>query len=178
MEKYSFSRVSPRHKYLAPSPLQPYPHPSRTTTPPPNADRKLPTSQASPKRLSYLLSYPSRFGSAPAPGMRWPYWPRRDHPPAPTCNPGIEPIPPPSLDREKHPRITSSSPTPCTLWSSHPHVSATLPHIPTPHDSGRAKKGGSRQPGPQDRSSTRRTRSHRQSPPTLGPPGPLPPSSR
>lgn len=28
MEKYSFSRVSPRHKYLAPSPLQPY-HPSR-----------------------------------------------------------------------------------------------------------------------------------------------------
>lgn len=70
--------------------------PLQNCSPPPYTDRKLPSSPPFPQRLSYLLSYPSRLGSAPAPGMRWPYWPRGDHPPAPTCNPGIAATPRPA----------------------------------------------------------------------------------
>lgn len=89
MEKYSFSRVSLIHRYLALSPLQPS---LKTALLQLTSGRNLPTSQSFPKRLIYLLSYPSRFGPAPAPEIRWPYWPQAD--PAGSANRRSNQFPP------------------------------------------------------------------------------------
>lgn len=135
MEKYSFSRVSHIHKYLALSPLQPY-LPSKLLLEPhdwENFTNFLVVPQETHLPIILLLPLWSR----PAPQIRRPYWPQADPPGVQVGN----------LTNFLHPWVTCCSPTLDSGVLPPPRVSYPPPQ---PHTS-RFRPGKERglwKPGP------------------------------
>lgn len=141
MEKYSLSRVS-HTKYLTPSPFTILGSLQNGSPPPQNWEKSINLLLGFPERLIYLLSYSSRFSSAPASGISGPTGPRQT-----TFLLGVQTW---NLTNSlhpyhvNHPGVTGCSPTLDSVVLPPPRVSYPPPHSHTSRFRPRKERGQSK----------------------------------